>query len=245
MIKVNVLSPNLFILIVETKNNGMQIAKELISKTLPPIDPNTTLECVFSYFEEHNILSLPVIKEDKYIGLVMERDFFDLDLSKGVKSVKLPLSNEEVSVLPATHLYDILRVIDEFDVEIVPVVDKEEGYHGTIIVEEMMSQLARAHADQILGNIVALRIEAIHYSLEDLSRWVESNNVKILSVFVESDPNDPQMVIVTLKLNKVEVDAVIATFERFSLNVIYSSTFTEGKDDSKDRLDNLLRYLEL
>lgn len=223
----------------------MQLAKELISKRLPAINPDTTLECVFTYFDEQNILSLPVVQKDKYIGLVMECDFFDLDLSEGVKSVQLPLSNEEVSVLPATHLYDILRVVDEFDVEIVPVVDKEGHYHGSIIVEEMMDTLARAHADQILGNIVALRIEAIHYSLEDLSRWVESNNVKILSVFVESDPNDPKMVIVTLKLNKVEVDAVIATFERFSLNVIYSSAFTEGKDDSQDRLGNLLRYLEL
>ena len=44
----------------------------------------------------------------------------------------------------------------------------------------------------------------------------------------------PLMVIVTLKLNKVEVDAVLATFERFNLQVIYSSTFTEGKDDNKE-----------
>ena len=114
---------------------------------------------------------------------MVESDFFDLDLNEGVKSVKLPLSYEEASVLPATHLYDVLRVVDEFGIEIVPVVDKEEKYHGSIIVEEMMTEVARAHADQILGNIVALRIEAIHYSLEDLSRWVESNNVKILSVF--------------------------------------------------------------
>ncbi|NME68316.1 CBS domain-containing protein [Flammeovirga aprica] len=223
----------------------MQTAKQLISRTLPSIDPSTTLECVFTYFEENNIQSLPVVKDEKYLGLVVESDFFDLDINEGVKSVKLPLSYEEASVLPATHLYDVLRVVDEFGIEIVPVVDKEDKYHGSIIVEEMMQELARLHADQILGNIVALRIEAIHYSLEDLSRWVESNNVKILSAFVETDPNDPLMVIVTLKLNKVEVDAVLATFERFSLKVIYSSTFTEGKDDSKDRLDNLLRYLEL
>ncbi|ANQ49714.1 CBS domain-containing protein [Flammeovirga yaeyamensis] len=223
----------------------MQLAKDLLTTTLPTIHPDTALECVFSYYEENNILSLPVLKKDKYIGMVMEQDFFDLDLSQGVKSVKLPLSNEDVSVLPSTHLYDCLRIVDEFDVEIIPVVDKEDKYHGTIIVKDMMDKVARLHADQIEGSIVVLRIEAIHYSLEDLSRWVETNNVKILSSFVEVDNNDSKMVIVTLKLNTMKVDAVLATFERFSLNVIYSSASAEGKDDSKDRLDNLMRYLEL
>ncbi|NLR91275.1 CBS domain-containing protein [Flammeovirga agarivorans] len=223
----------------------MQIAKDLLTTTLPSITPDTSLECVFSYYEELNILSLPVIKNDKYIGMVMEQDFFDLDLSEGVKSVKLPLSNEEVSVLPTTHLYDCLRIVDEFDVEIIPVVDKENKYHGTIIVKDMMDEVARMHADQIEGSVVALRIEAIHYSLEDLSRWVESNNVKILSAFVEVDTNDAKMVIVTLKLNTMNVEAVLATFERFSMNVIFSSAFAEGKDEGRDRLDNLMRYLEL
>ncbi|OHX66493.1 CBS domain-containing protein [Flammeovirga pacifica] len=223
----------------------MQLAKDLLTTTLPTIQPDTALECVFSYYEENNILSLPVLKNNKYIGMVMEQDFFDLDLSQGVKSVKLPLSNEDVSVLPSTHLYDCLRIVDEYDVEIIPVIDKEEKYHGTIIVKDMMEKVARLHADQIEGSIVALRIEAIQYSLEDLSRWVETNNVKILSSFVEVDNNDPQMVIVTLKLNTMKVEAVLATFERFSLNVIYSSAFAEGKDDSQGRLDNLMRYLEL
>ncbi|AZQ63194.1 CBS domain-containing protein [Flammeovirga pectinis] len=223
----------------------MQLAKDLLTTTLPAIHKDTSLECVFSYFEECNILSLPVVEEDRYLGMVMERDFFDLDLSQGVKSVKLPLSFEEVSVLPAAHLYDVLRVVDEYDVEIVPVVDKENKYHGTIIIDDMMQKIAQMHSDQIKGNIIALRMEAIHYSLEDLSRWVEQNSIKILSVFVEADKNDPKMVVVTLKLNKVEVEPVLATFERFSLNVIYSSSLTENSENSQDRLDNLMRYLEI
>ena len=47
----------------------MQIAKELISETLPSIDPSTTLECVFTYFEENNIQALPVVEKDKYLGV--------------------------------------------------------------------------------------------------------------------------------------------------------------------------------
>lgn len=81
--------------------------------------------------------------------------------------------------------------------------------------------------------------------MTDISRLVESNNVKIISsYFSGAEYGDIDQATLTLKLNRTEVSAVVATFERFSYVVenVYANEPLENPD--RHRLDLLLRYLE-
>ena len=83
------------------------------------------------------------------------------------------------------------------------------------------------------------------YSLAELSRFVEENSARILSSSVKQDPVDSSKIKVTLKINREEIGSIIATFERFNYKVISRFQETEITDTDRDRIDGLLKYLDI
>ena len=83
------------------------------------------------------------------------------------------------------------------------------------------------------------------YSLAEISRLVEENNCKILSSSVKNDPDDPNNIRVTIKLNTLEMERVAATLERFEYKII--ARFKESKvtEGEREKIDMLFRYLEI
>jgi hypothetical protein len=83
------------------------------------------------------------------------------------------------------------------------------------------------------------------YSMTEISRLVESNNVKIISSYFSGAAYGAlDEATLTLKLNRTEISPVVATLERFGYSVegVFASTALESPD--RHRLDLLLRYLE-
>ena len=74
---------------------------------------------------------------------------------------------------------------------------------------------------------------------------VEENNAKILSTYVKSDPMDSNKLLLTLKINILESKRIIATLERFGYNVLAQFVESEDQDSHQDRLNLLLKYIEI
>jgi seryl-tRNA(Sec) selenium transferase len=84
-----------------------------------------------------------------------------------------------------------------------------------------------------------------NYSLAEISRHVESNDIKILSAFVVEDEQDSSMIKLTLKFNKTDLSRLVATFERYNYKIIAKFQETELLSNDKERLDMLLKYLSI
>ena len=82
------------------------------------------------------------------------------------------------------------------------------------------------------------------YSMSEIARIAESENVSILASFVTQDPSTNNLV-VTLKLNTQELFRVAKAYERFEYNVYGSFTEDAFDDGLKERYDSLLRYLNV
>jgi hypothetical protein len=80
------------------------------------------------------------------------------------------------------------------------------------------------------------------YSMSEIAQIVESNNLKILSAYI-TDVDEKNNIKLTLKLNKIDIAAVIQTFERYKYNVAASYNYSENTDNLSDRFDSLMRYL--
>ena len=80
--------------------------------------------------------------------------------------------------------------------------------------------------------------------MAEISRIVESENALILSSFVSSAPDSPQ-VEVTLKINRENLQAVIATFVRFKYQIKASFNETAYQESLKERYDALMSYLNV
>jgi hypothetical protein len=95
------------------------------------------------------------------------------------------------------------------------------------------------------GGIIVLELIERDYSLSQIAQIVESNNVKVLSMYITSPPESTRLE-VTIKVNTGDLVSVIKTFERYKYDI---KTWVSN-DDSMDsfyseRFDHLMKYLNI
>ena len=220
------------------------VARELINHMIPPLKKSDPAKKATSWMEELRINQLPVIENGTYCGLISEELILkDNDDTKKVG--EYDLEGKSSIVNENQHFYDVLRIVSDKGVQLVAVLDDKETFLGVISIKDTVTAFAQSAAVQSPGGIIILSLKQIDYSLAEISRLVESNNAKILSSIVNNDIFDANMIKLTLKINKTDLSAIIATFERFEYKII--AKFEESKLEStdKERLDILFKYLDI
>jgi len=219
------------------------LAEELINLMIPPLKLSDSSQTALNWMEEFRLTQLPVVEQKKYVGMIT------VDLILDANNPLLPLSSysldyTDLKVLPDAHYLDVLKKADQYKISLLPVIDANYIYQGVVSVNDISSALAQMLNGYGPGGIIVLYLKERDYSLSQISRLIESNDVKILSSFVNTD-KDPEYLKLTLKLNKSDISRVIATLERHEYRII--AQFQEGEviEKDKDRLDLLFKYLNI
>jgi hypothetical protein len=144
-----------------------------------------------------------------------------------------------------THFYDILKIAANNKLQMVAVLNQDLSYCGVITVQDTLTSFAQTAAVQLPGGILVLSMNHADYSLTEISRLIEENRAKILSSIVKEDPLDPVKIRLTLKINQLDLSRIVATLERFNYKVIGRYHETKPMGDEKERIDMLLRYLDI
>jgi len=220
------------------------IAKELINHMIPPLKHSDDLHKAMLWMEELRCNQLPVVEDQTFLGLISEEMILEInDVEKKIGEVELEAQRCEVSA--SSHFYEVLKVSSDHDAQLVGVIDEDGKYIGVITVKDTVTSFAQSAAVQIPGGILVLSMKQIDYSLSELSRLVEENDAKILSSSVKEDELDSSMLKVTLKINRLDLSHIVATFERFGYKLI--ARFQESKviEEEKSKIDMLLKYLDI
>ena len=122
--------------------------------------------------------------------------------------------------------------------------DTKKNYLGLISINNMNEYFAKLTSVTEPGGIIVLEISNKNNSLAHMAQIVESDNAQILSSYIRSFPDSTRME-VTLKVNKVDISAIIATFLRYEYNIKATFNHTGDNDNSKDRFDSFMNYLNL
>ena len=95
------------------------------------------------------------------------------------------------------------------------------------------------------NSLVVIEISLVDYTLTDIARIIESNNARIMNVFV-LPVADGNTLIISIKLSLLDVSPVLMSLERFNYKVLHYE-MNEGvvTETHKERLDELLYYLEM
>jgi hypothetical protein len=132
------------------------------------------------------------------------------------------------------------------DLQIVAVVgEKDKEFKGVIAIKDTIDIFAKTYASQVSGGILILTMGYFDYSLSQISRLVEENDAKIVSSFIETDASDPSKIRLTLKINKEDLSRIIATLERFNYNVAAAYHDEPDADRGLDRINLLMKYLNM
>jgi len=220
------------------------VAKKLINQIVPPLKPEDTVQKALSWMGEFHVQHLPIIGVGRvYVGTVSEYDL--IDIAKADDQLKdLELSMEKIAVREGDHVYEVMKTMHEHQISTMPVLDQEEAYVGLITLDNLLSHFADASALKDPGGIIILEMAPKAYALSEISKIVEMNDANVLSMYVSQDEKTRSLA-VTLKINKSDLNDIIATFERYEYMVKASYQEEDYLEDLKGKLDEFMHYLNI
>ncbi|SEJ03899.1 hypothetical protein SAMN05192553_10271 [Cyclobacterium xiamenense] len=219
-------------------------ALDFINHLIPPLKFTDKVKMALSWMEEIRTTILPVVEKGVFKGFITDEIIYDINNPElTIGEVEL-LANSCVVQLDR-HIYEVLRISSENQVNMVAVLDRELKYQGVITEEDAVSAFTDSISIQTPGGVLILSMFMTDYSLYDIARVVESENAKILSSFISNDPLDDSKIKVTLKTDQVELRHIKATLERFGYKIIDQYQEEGGISSEQDRLGNLLRFLDI
>lgn len=218
-------------------------AVELISNTMPPLKTSDTVRKALERMSEFKLYHLPIVNEKQYLGLVSEEELMEIrEQETAIGSLSLKIFNS--FVFENSHVYDVIRLFNQLQLSIVPVLDQQKNYLGLVSINSLLSYTANLFAVNEPGGIIVLSIGNRNNSLAHMSQIVEADNAQILSSYVSAFPESTRLE-VTLKINKTELSSIVASFERYDYEVKAVFNNTNHDDGSLDRYNSFMNYLNV
>lgn len=220
------------------------IAQELINQMIPPLKLTDDASKAITWMEELRTNQLPVVERGEFKGFISEEIIYSRN-NKDEIIANFELIARECKVFQHQHFYDVVKIASDFDVKIVAVLDESGLFIGVISVEDTVTAFAQSAAVQSPGGILVISMRQIDYSLTEISRLIEADNAQILSSCIVMDVLDPSKIKLTLKINKLDLSRTIATLDRFGFKIIARFQESQVISNEKERLDILLKYLDI
>jgi predicted transcriptional regulator len=217
---------------------------QLISASIIPLRKTDAVSFALTWMDDHRVNHLPVVDGSEYLGMVVDEDISGVE-DKAKKLSELYGYLHKPFIVEGEHYYNALQLLIEQKLSLLPVLDQRHNYLGVITREKILDEMAGSLSVQNPGGIIVLELNQNDYSLSEISRIVESNDAIILSLNVKSIHGSRKLEI-TLKLNRINIEAIIQSFERYNYEI--KAYFGENqKDDDllRERYDSLLTYLKI
>ena len=218
-------------------------ADNYIDTSVPYVTPDYTCSRVLSVMDNFKMLYLPVVEDGLYIGLISEDEIYEKELFEESLSsfgmMKCPY------VLSTQHILDVLSVAAHFSVPIVPVVNADRKYLGTITAQNLIDALSKITSVQSKGAVLVLEMGIHDYSMSEIARIVESENAKLISSYT-TEYEDSTRMLVTIVVNMAEISPIVKSLERYGYKV---NTFFSGSnkidDLYRERYELLMDYMKI
>jgi len=220
------------------------VANDLISEIIPSLKTSDTGQTALNWMEIFRISHLPIVNNQDFLGLISDTDIYDMNQPEE------PIGNHELTLLKpfvtdSQHLFEVIGIAAQLKLSVVPVLDNHGHYKGVITTNDLVRHIAGISSMDQPGGIIVLEMIERDYSLTQIAQIVESNNVRILSMYITS-PVESTRLEVTIKVNSTDLSSVIRTFERYNYDVKTWVTADDSLDRFySERLDMLIKYLNI
>jgi acetoin utilization protein AcuB len=216
-------------------------AYKLISSSIESILPSEDGNRALQMMDQYRINHLAVVKNDFYLGVISDKEIMNWNSSEEYIEEHLP-NLASPHVLHNQHLFDIIEVLEQNNLSVVPVLDEDNQYKGVITNRKLLYTIAKSATIQSVGGVIVLQMNNNDYSLTEIASIVESNDTKILSSYVISRKDSTQMEL-TIKLNKTDITDIIKDFERHEYVVSASYKEQDSDTDFLERYESLMKFL--
>ncbi len=220
------------------------LAKELISDVVPSLKTSDSGLKALYWMDIFRISHLPIINNNEFLGLISDKDIYDLNMADE------PIGNHKLSlispfVFQEQHIFEVIEIASRLKLSVVPVLNNEKQYNGVVTMNDLIDYIAQLSALNQPGGILVLELNQNDYYLSQVSQIVESNDAKILSLYVKSYENSALLEL-TLKINRTDITSIMQTFERYNYKIKASYMHDEELENLFDnRYEAFMKYLSI
>ena len=222
------------------------IAENLISESIPTITPDEIGSKVLTLMEIFRVAHLPVVVGKDYFGVVSDKEIYDAENfdEKIEKYISPNLLQPHVHV--NQHIFEVAGVALGCGVSIVPVLEPDHSYIGSITRTDLAFKLAELFSSNEPGGIIVLELTEVNYSLSQIAQIIEENDARILSLYIHKPSPSSKELDVTIKVNVVDLSGIIQTFARY--DYLIKATYMDQSQIRTlfdDRYDQFMRYINV
>ena len=174
---------------------------EILREYIPSVEQDALLEEAMDILNSNDITDIAVTEGNRFLHSIREIDLITSE-AKNISDIKSdPIS---AFVHNDDHIFKAMLRINNLDLSVIPVVDREMQYMGGITKDAIIDYICDSYSIGNEGGILILE-ETIHdYSMAKISSIIEQEGAKIFGVFVTPVEGQVEKLWISLKLNSLD-----------------------------------------
>lgn len=229
------------ILVICIKNKTPLDTHSYIINDIAPFSLEQSVLEAQKAFNQLTYSHLPIVNNGAYEGCISETDVHCFDSNKTIDDYRYAV--EPFFVKVETNWLDILEAFALHNSNVMPVLDENNIYLGYYELNDIMGLFNETPFLNEAGGIIVIEKGLKDYSFSEICQIVESNDAKILGVFISKIENDVMQA--TIKIGYRGLNAIVQTFRRYGYTIISEHQEDKLLADLKERSNYLNKYLNM
>lgn len=218
----------------------MKSIQNLIKHKPKPFAFDTKFEDVLQFTEENHFSHFPVVENDIFMGAIATVDI--------IPSKTKTINEYRYTLLPHfvredASWFEILEKFAQFDCNLLTVLSENNTYLGYILYTDVLPFLNQTPFMKDAGLALVVQKHYLDYSISEIAQIVESNNCKLLGIFVSQ--MEDHYTQITLKATAGNINEIIQTFRRFGYEIISNHNEDSYLNELKNRSAYLDKFLNI
>lgn len=219
----------------------MNSLESYINNVIKPLKLSDYIADAQDIFIELPYSHLPITDDGIYIGCLSKESVKLLNPDATVNDGRFHF--ERFFVQSNMIWLDVLAVFAKNDVNLLPVLDSKNNYLGYYELEDIIRFLHETPFLKEEGGIIIIEKEINKFLISQVTQIIESNNAKVLGIFISNVANGK--VEITVKLSQSDLNDIIQTFRRYDYEIISEYPGDSYLINLKERSDYLDKYLNI
>jgi CBS domain-containing protein len=217
------------------------VAKELIDSNIPVLKQTDNVDRALQLMSECKNSHLPYLHDEIFSGFFSEDFLLNYDYDTLLEEIRPEMVELKIdSNLP---ILELIKLFSRTAFDLLPVFDAAGLFLGVIEKKEANERFIGTLALNDNGGILEINLHNKEYSLTEISKIVEYEYAKIISLFLSSDSQNQMHL--TLKLDIAQISGVVNSLERYGYDVVSYFASEPVTNIEKDRYDLLMKYLSI
>ncbi|MCA0363989.1 MAG: CBS domain-containing protein [Bacteroidetes bacterium] len=216
------------------------VAKDLLSTDVPILRPSDNVDRALQLMSDFKYSQLPLVENKIYSGILTEDHLLNYDFDTLLEEIE-PV-DFQINIDENFPLVEVIKSFRNENIEFLPVQSKGE-FLGIIERKTAFQSLVDKMVLSESGGLIEIKTKDGDYQLSDISRIIEQESGKIMSMFLSHDILNN--LLITLKIDVSQISPIVSSLERhgYEISSYYASEPVTNLE--KDRYDLLMKYLSI